>query len=329
MNYSPGTCVPFDLTMCMLDISSAVGLRFFICLLLLCKLLLCSHRVNLASQSLGTFWYKFNVQMYWECVAESVSCDSFAAIFWGEGEKWTNLVVWFYFISFDSDFQSLEGSNWQTFQSMFECSGSLGRCPSILAAAIYYRGMACGWFFLIFCSPALAKSSLPFQGSASVKGTEIKLPKTTSPAIKKRMKQHFLDSDSSLHSKHAQLYLQSYYHNKHSSTGQFFASKQESHNLINDFPPLHLQRAGRNTEPWGVLLELSGRIHCWRLRSFLGNLLMYYRETGCQRDPLNLRVFWWSIQIYPALCWSCQVPKVWKLARNDVTNCIHLHSIFP
>ena len=41
--------MPFDLTMCMLGTSSAGGLWFFICLLLLCKLLLCSHRVNLAS----------------------------------------------------------------------------------------------------------------------------------------------------------------------------------------------------------------------------------------------------------------------------------------
>ena len=43
----------------------------------------------------------------------------------------------------------------------------------------YTGGMACGWFLLIFCSPRLAKSSLPFQGSASVKGTENILDKTS------------------------------------------------------------------------------------------------------------------------------------------------------
>ena len=57
--------------------------------------------------------------------------------------------------------------------------GSLGRCPSILHAAICYRRMASGWFLLIFCSPRLAKSSLPFQGSASVKGTENILDNTS------------------------------------------------------------------------------------------------------------------------------------------------------
>ena len=39
--------------------------------------------------------------------------------------------------------------------------------------------MACTWFFLIFCSPRLAKTSLPFRGSASVEGNQKHL-KTTS-----------------------------------------------------------------------------------------------------------------------------------------------------
>ena len=86
-------------------------------------------------------------------------------------------------------------------------------------------GMACGWFFLIFCSPRLAKSSLPFRGSAYVKGkqhdkqhavegTPISyFTKTMSPAIKTRTKQHFPDSETllflTIHCiQSAQLYLQ-------------------------------------------------------------------------------------------------------------------------
>ena len=69
--------------------------------------------------------------------------------------------------------------------------------------------MACTWFFLIFCPPRLAKSSLPFRGSASVKGIQ-KHPKR--PVLPSRLERSntflilkFYFSYWSLHSKHPTL----------------------------------------------------------------------------------------------------------------------------
>ena len=213
--------------------------------------------------------------------------------------------------------------------------GSLVWCPSIHDAAIHYRRMACGWFLLIFCSPRLAKSSLPFQGSASVKATEMKLPKTTSPTIKKRMKmeQHFLDSDSSLHSKHAQLYLQE--HPKDHSTTVEKA-------VLENFVP-----ANRNLTISSVISHPStcnAQAIAARATQNLGEF--------CRNSPAEFTVEGFEAFLETSWCitgkpdantthWTSgcfgdwyksilpcggQVSKVWILVRNDVTNCIHLHS---
>ena len=60
--YNVPTCILVMIRHCVCWTSSVVGLRFFICLLLLCKLLLCSHRVNLAPYaSSGTFKHAVNL----------------------------------------------------------------------------------------------------------------------------------------------------------------------------------------------------------------------------------------------------------------------------
>ena len=147
---------------CLCWTSSVVGLRFFICLLLLCKLLLCSHSVNLAP-SAGIFKLALKC-----CQIEPISEPNKIKY----RTKPPGLSIshprkrkrqQFYYKSFGSMLPA-QLSCW--------CLGNLVWCPSILDAAIHYRGMACGWFLLIFCSPRLAKSSLPFRGSAYVKGKQ-------------------------------------------------------------------------------------------------------------------------------------------------------------
>ena len=44
-------------------------------------------------------------------------------------------------------------------------------------------------------------------------------------------------------------------------------------------------------------------------------------KNMCQQTGISQSHPWFPIP-HPASCCSCQVSKVWKLARNDVTNCI-------
>ena len=94
--------------------------------------------------------------------------------------------------------------NWLKFYHKFRVIADVLAVLAPRSSMQLYRGMACGWFFLIFCSPRMAKSSMPFRGSASVKRKQycrtndtlskvlLHHTKTMSPAIKTEQSNTFL-----------------------------------------------------------------------------------------------------------------------------------------
>ena len=164
------------------------------------------------------------------------------------------------------------------------CLGSLGRCPTILHVATREWRMACTWFFLIFCSPRLAKSSLPFRGSASVKGNSNILKRPVLPSRIERRNTFLI----------LKFYLS--YLSLHSKSPTLLAEPCSRRIIL---PEKTKQQC-----------TIYRRTSCGR------------RKFWCQLQTGISKFHPWFPTPHPASCCSCQISKVWQRPRNDVTNCI-------